>query len=655
MSEDDKTYQRPRIQPQGPGAPALQVGPGSVLKDTYRIDSELGSGGMGTVYLSTHMGLEKRMAVKVLSPRAIASPESLARFSREAKVAGKVNHPAMTHVIDYGVEKGTPYIVMEYVDGVELAEYIERQGPMPARQAVAVMRQIVSLLHVAHALGIVHRDLKPANIKVVQAGPGDGQLFVKVLDFGIAKVLGDMAGQLTSEGMMVGTPAYMAPEQISGQPIDGRTDLYAAGLIFHEMLSGERAFKGDTIARILHAQMNEPPPPVPLPLPQVLSQTLKKFYEKRPEDRFQDAADADRALTACEETLRSFSGGVAASKGRQNAVAPLPAATPEVLSATMQRPGSGAAPAGAVEAGGLSATMQRPGSGAAPAGAVEAGGLSATMQRPGAGASGKASPSRPVTDRQLAPAQFGDDGRPAPSRPVTDRLPAPAPLALEKQPAPMVPAPAPVPVPASVPAPAPAGRPAPAQHPRKQSSGMGKGCLIAGLVLGAIGCVGLGGLGFLAWLSGQAGGASGGGIYAQPMSSPGGSHPREIHPDPSHVPQPLGGKTIFGEHDPQFEEMAQAEIEPGCYINEAILESDGDDGPNAPWEFVGLVSREEVTCPPGRRGKPSAEARKLARDWPFKEELIRVENLTEPSPVQGEPGLFRKGVRVHTQVSANRP
>ena len=144
---------------------------------------------------------------------------------------------------------------------MELADVIERQGPMPARQAMAVMRQIVSLLHAAHTLGIVHRDLKPSNIKVVKAGPDNGQLFVKVLDFGIAKVIGDIAGQLTSEGMMVGTPAYMAPEQISGKPIDGRTDLYAAGLIFYELLSGKRAYKGDTIARILHAQISELPAP----------------------------------------------------------------------------------------------------------------------------------------------------------------------------------------------------------------------------------------------------------------------------------------------------------------------------------------------------------------------------------------------------------
>src|SRR5262245_30851729 len=129
--EDDKTHLSSRVPVPAvkPAAAALQVGPGTVLKGTYRIEAELGSGGMGTVFRATHLGLDKTMAVKVLSPRAVSTPDSLARFEREAKVAGKVSHPAMTDVIDFGVEQGTPYIVMEYVSGAELAELIEVHGP----------------------------------------------------------------------------------------------------------------------------------------------------------------------------------------------------------------------------------------------------------------------------------------------------------------------------------------------------------------------------------------------------------------------------------------------------------------------------------------------------------------------------------------------
>ena len=398
MSDDNETWVRtPAPAPNQPPAP-LNITPGTVLKGTYRVEQELGRGGMGTVFLATHLGLEKRMAVKVLSPRAVASAESLARFEREAKVAGRVSHPAMTHVIDFGLEQGTPYIVMEFVDGVELAQLIDRNGALPPRQAVAVMRQLISLLRAAHALGIVHRDLKPANIKVIEEAPDTGQLFVKVLDFGIAKVLGDMAGALTSEGMMVGTPAYMAPEQISGKPIDGRTDLYAAGLIFHEMLSGKRAYQGETIARILHAQMTELPPAITRPLPEVVHQTLRKFHEKRPEDRFQDAAEADRALLACEEALRQFASD-----------------------ASQPRPDTGRFP----EAAGLSATMNRPQAAAVDAAPPPAAPVS---QPPNTGA-------RPTpaisTDRQPAPVMPAPptaprmppaDARPQPKRSSTTSL-----------------------------------------------------------------------------------------------------------------------------------------------------------------------------------------------------------------------------------------
>jgi serine/threonine protein kinase len=622
MSEDDKTHSPSKGPPSSKPSSALQIGLGAVLKDTYRIDAELGSGGMGTVFLATHLGLDKRMAVKVLSPRAISSPENLARFGREARVAGKVNHPAMTHVIDFGVEQGTPYIVMEYVDGVELAEVIERHGPMPLRQAVAVMRQIVSLLHAAHSLGIVHRDLKPSNIKVVQAGPDDGQLFVKVLDFGIAKVLGDIAGQLTSEGMMVGTPAYMAPEQISGKPVDGRTDLYAAGLIFYELLSGARAFKGDTIARILHAQLSEPPPPVALPLPEVLSQTLRKFYEKRPEDRFQDAAEADRALIACEEAVRSLpASGVAVAGPRGGAGAQAPAATPESFSATMRRPGSGDASAGAAELGGLSATMRKPASGA---------GESAPPPVP-------PSPARPVTDRQAAPAQFASDGRPAPARPVTDRQPAPAPLVAEQQPAPVLPAPVPAPVPA--PAPVPRREPVPAQGQPQQTSGWVKGCLIAAAVV-FIGCLGMSALAALAGSLDDE--PEHDAHFQSPFAQPAGVHPQPSNPRP--VPPPPPSMDADSEEIPQDD---PEELEPGCYVVEAVIEATRDE--DSPWMLMGVGERSAVDCPAGRQRASGPEVRKLKAVWGDEEDILRVEVVSPPHETD-MPGRYQRDVIVYTQV-----
>ncbi|MBN1210898.1 MAG: serine/threonine protein kinase [Myxococcaceae bacterium] len=614
MSEDDKTYQPPRGQASRKPSSGIQILPGAVLKGTYRVDEELGSGGMGTVFLATHLGLEKRMAVKVLSTRAISSPENLARFEREAKVAGKVSHPAMTQVIDFGVEQGTPYLVMEYVDGVELAELIERQGPMPPRQAVAVMRQIVSLLHAAHALGIVHRDLKPSNIKVIQAGP-DGQLFVKVLDFGIAKVVGDIGGQLTSTGMMVGTPAYMAPEQISGKPIDGRTDLYAAGLIFHELLSGVRAYQGETIARILHAQLNEPPPPISLPLPDGLRQTLQKFYEKRPEDRFQDAAEADRALMACEEALRS---------APVSTVAPVP-------------PQAGAARAPAMAPGAFSATMKRPEAGAAQAAAAAPGAFSATMKRPEAGAAehGPAAvapaPARPVTDRQQSPSPMAMQGQP---RPTTDRQPAPVP---------------PVVVPAQNRPPAPAV--VPGRKPPARSSFLGRGCLLAVLVVGGLGCLGLGGIFVLAAaqssqenheadVSAPAPVGSSSQRGSKPVRTPKAKKP------PADSPVPLGDE-LAGEDRPLPNEGT------GCYVTHALFRSSLEEGgQHGPWEFETIISHEPVDCAAVPKGRLSPKEKALMEEWGSAQEVLQVMPLSSPEPVPDDPGTRQQEFRIYTRESS---
>jgi serine/threonine-protein kinase len=616
MSEDDKTYQPPRGPAPRKPASGLQILPGAVLKGTYRIDEELGSGGMGTVFLATHVGLEKRMAVKVLSTRAISSPENLARFEREAKVAGRVSHPAMAQVIDFGVEQGTPYIVMEYVDGVELAELIERQGPMPPRQAVAVMRQIVSLLHAAHTLGIVHRDLKPSNIKVVQAGP-DGQLFVKVLDFGIAKVVGDIGGQLTSTGMMVGTPAYMAPEQISGKPIDGRTDLYAAGLIFHEMLSGVRAYQGETIARILHAQLNEPPPPISLALPDGLLQTLQKFYEKRPEDRFQDAAEADRALMACEEALRSSPVSAVPLVPPQAGAARTPM-TPGAFSATMKRPEAGSAQAAVPAPGTFSATMMRPEAVAA-------------ENVPSAPAP---APARPVTDRQQAPSPLAMQG---PPRPTTDRQPAPVPPAvMPAQPRPPAP-------------PVAAGQKQPAK-----SSSMAKGCLVAVLAMGGMGCLGLGGLFVWAAKQNPQGNEIEDVLNAQaPAAAP--MQPGAKPGRPPKAPRPPAATPMPPDDDGVRSPRAQPREDEGCFKTHARFESSREGEQYGPWEFETIYSRQPVDCDSVPRKRLRADERALADAWGSAEEVLHVKAVSPPRPDPDEPDIRRQEFHIYTRGPLDAP
>ena len=661
MSEDDKTYLSGERGDASKPAPPLEIRPGTVLKETYRIEAELGSGGMGTVFRATHIGLDKTMAVKVLSRRAISTPDSLARFEREAKVAGKVSHPAMTNVIDFGVEQGTPYIVMEYVSGVELAELIERHGPMSPRRAVAVMRQIVSLLRAAHALGIVHRDLKPANIKVIQETPEDSQIFVKVLDFGVAKIVGDVSGQLTSEGMLVGTPAYMAPEQINGQPIDGRTDLYAAGLMFHEMLSGKRAFKGETIARILHAQMNEPPPPLTVPVPDIIRQTLEKFCEKRPEDRFQDAAEADRALMACEDMLRPPSVNLAAG-------AVLPAS---------------------VEAeDGARTIAYRP-----------------KKAEPGAGTSGVAVP---------GPAE----SKPSSAVAVSPSLVTEGQVSRE-EPA-LVPAPAPAPVPApavSSAVPAPALPPLQAVEPRT-SSGSGKAVALVGVafLLVAAGLVG----GVWAWKTGRLSGSGSGEILppattgvatpsqpAEPLKDTApstqtgstavagtgtptdsgegtGTAPTEPGQENGTAPTEPGDGTnppvAATEGTPGSEPTAAGEPgqegggEPGaagdtspplpekqseaCYVSVVALESTRrSDGKYGPWLPRSVNSRQTVDCASAPAQKLKREYQDLFKQWPESrlERVLQSQTLSFEPQKKGAPNTRRVLVKVHTRVSGSAP
>jgi serine/threonine-protein kinase len=542
-------------------------------------------------------------------------------------VAGKVSHPSMTDVIDFGVEQGTPYIVQEFVAGVELADIIERDGPMPPRRAVAVMRQIVSLLRAAHALGIVHRDLKPANVKVLQDPNDESQLFVKVLDFGVAKVVGDAAGQLTSEGILVGTPAYMAPEQIAGKPIDGRTDLYSAGLIFHEMLSGKRAFKGDTIARLLMAQLNEPPPPLTVPVPDLVRQTLQKFYEKRPEDRFQDAAEADRALMACEDAMRTQPGNVAV--------------------ASVLPPGGAASF--------VAGTGQEP---------LEVG------SHPGADASGGVGASKPPSSVAVAPSLV-TNRPPVKEEPALVSTPE---AAAPEAPRATVPS-APVPVPLQT-------------VPPTRSSG--NGVLLAVLGIAALLLLaGVGG-GVWAWKSGRLAGLFSS-ASVQPPSDPGRTEPAPTEPGTAEVagttdtpPQPTE-PTVVADTTPTDDEPVEGEpaegqgateaeaaepegeTEPapppveqlaaGCYSVTVAFESSRQEGGKyTPWTPVSIEGRTPIKCSAIPNRGEINNAQGLYDHWPnAPEELLSSKTVSFVPKKQGEPDTRRMVVKAYTQVSEGAP
>ena len=228
---------------------------GSVIASKYRIESLLGAGGMGAVFLVTHLGIERKFALKLLHADTSNGPESEARFAREAQAAGRIGHPNIVDVFDLGqAEDGAPYMVMELLPGESVAERVQR-GPLPIDEAVEISLQVLHALEAAHAAGIIHRDIKPANIFLVKRA--DGGRSIKVLDFGIAKFASEAgSGALTGTGAILGSPLYMAPEQVrADKDIDARADVWAVGATLYECLVGEPAHAAPShsavIARIV--------------------------------------------------------------------------------------------------------------------------------------------------------------------------------------------------------------------------------------------------------------------------------------------------------------------------------------------------------------------------------------------------------------------
>jgi serine/threonine protein kinase len=294
------------------GPPSLV---GEVISGRYRIEAELGVGGMGAVYRAEHTLMRKRVAVKVLHPEMTRLPEVVARFEREAMAAAHIEHPNVAAATDFGkLDDGSFFLVLEFVEGVSLRDLIH-EGPLPPQRAVHIARQVAAALVRAHGLGIVHRDLKPENVMLVERD-GDKD-FAKVLDFGIAKVPvaqfekreGDRHKTLTRVGMVYGTPEYMAPEQALGQEVDARADLYALGIMLYEMLAGRRPFESDNPVTLLGMQVTKAPPPFDeinpdLHIPPDLEALVMELIEKEAARRPTDARQVLDALEQLEATMR---------------------------------------------------------------------------------------------------------------------------------------------------------------------------------------------------------------------------------------------------------------------------------------------------------------------------------------------------------------
>jgi predicted Ser/Thr protein kinase len=269
-----------------------------------RILSKLGTGGMGSVYLAEHFGLGRRVAVKILPPEMSRDPEYVARFMREATTAGRMEHPNIVQIHDVGYAEGRHFIVMQYVDGESLSTVVEELGAMDPRDAARVAVGILRGLHHAHEQGVVHRDVKPDNVLLTK---GDEP---KLLDFGLA-IEQEASLHLTRDGMVVGTPYYLSPEQARGQKATPRSDIYAAGVTLYYLLTGKRPFTGTTALAVLNKHIHEPPVP-PMAhnpkIPKPLNDIVLKMMAKRPEDRYPTAGaaadDLERFLSGREVRVR---------------------------------------------------------------------------------------------------------------------------------------------------------------------------------------------------------------------------------------------------------------------------------------------------------------------------------------------------------------
>ncbi len=432
----------------------------------YEIRGVLGKGAMGTVYDALDPVIDRRVAIKTAvrpDPNDAEAVDEFARFKREAQAAGRLAHPNIVGIFDYGETDSLAYIVMEFIDGRSLKAVLDANERLPPREIVRVMEGLLAGLAYSHERGVVHRDIKPANIMLTRDGT------VKIADFGIARI---ESSSMTQAGTIMGTPAYMSPEQFMGQTVDLRTDIYSAGVVLYQMLTGERPFDGSMTA-IMHKVLNtDPPRPSDLSVtaPHAFDAVVARAMAKRPDARFPNAAAFAAALRQAMEGGGEPAVAAARAAGEGDATeatlvmssaagialgnAPLtpPAAVPAPSPGPEPKPSQGGR---ALLLGGIAAVVV----------AVAAGGYFLLGGNTPTPAPKPAPVSTPATAPAPKPAPA-----PAPTptpAPAPKSAPAPAPQPATPQPAPI---PAPTPAPTTTPAPMPTPTPTPAPSPAPAAS-----------------------------------------------------------------------------------------------------------------------------------------------------------------------------------------
>lgn len=291
----------------------LDPAAGTMIADRYRLERQLGEGGMGSVWAAVDEKLRREVAIKLVTERIADSERALARFEREAMAVARLRSPYIAQVYDYGVQDGSPYIIMELLEGEDLKVMLARQGRLTVEDTARIVVQVAKALHAAHATGIVHRDLKPANVFLSR---GHGEEVCKVFDFGVAKALNDLAddSDTTAEGVLLGTPRYMSPEQAHGAKlVDHRSDLWALGVIAYLCVTGRLPFVAVGTGAVLVKICTEPAPPpseVVEGLPPEVDAYFAKALSKDPEERFQSAKEMGTCFAdLCDMSLSSFTLG----------------------------------------------------------------------------------------------------------------------------------------------------------------------------------------------------------------------------------------------------------------------------------------------------------------------------------------------------------
>lgn len=320
----------------------MLLSPNLVIADRYRLERQIGRGGMGSVWLARHLGLDIPCAVKFIEGEYAALPEAQARFVREAKAAAQLRSPHVVQILDHGVWQGTPYMAMELLEGEDLGKRLTRVGRMAAQDVCVIITQVSRALTKAHGAGIVHRDLKPDNIYLVH---DDDREIAKVLDFGIAKAQGAIDGSNTKTGAMLGTPYYMSPEQAQGvKAVDHRSDLWSLAVIVYQALTGKLPFESEALGDLLVKIIVQP---IPMPsqvapdLPAAFDRWWAKAASRDPAQRYQSARELSDGLSLVfgqsqltdvmdRSELRAAmgDGGVRRSSGGNPVVTPNPLMTP---------------------------------------------------------------------------------------------------------------------------------------------------------------------------------------------------------------------------------------------------------------------------------------------------------------------------------------